>query len=83
MKVSAEAFERGAFLPVPGAHSHTHLDTSGKAPQAHAIGLRRKVDRLRPGRVDSEASAKLAAPFLDGMQSPPPRELTAVQRSAD
>ena len=51
-----------------------HIDANGKLAQARAMKARRKVlDRLRPGRVRAEESLQLAAPFLQGMQSPPPR----------
>jgi hypothetical protein len=49
------------------------VDANGKDAQKRAMRLRTKlVHRLIPGRLRAEAGADLAAPFLKGMQSPPP-----------
>ena len=49
------------------------MDTNGKAAQKRAMQMRRGVlQRLAPGRVRREHSEAMAAPFLEGMQSPPP-----------
>jgi len=51
-----------------------HVDTNGKAAQKAAMQVRtRLLERLQPGRLREEQSRKLAAPFLEGMESPPPR----------
>ena len=48
------------------------VDANGKDAQRAAMKMRRNVlDRLSPGRVDSDESERRAAGFLDGMQSPP------------
>ncbi|MDP6839759.1 MAG: zinc dependent phospholipase C family protein, partial [Planctomycetota bacterium] len=49
-----------------------HIDTNGKAAQAKAMELRRRlVTRYPAGKRRNEAAAKAALPFLEGMQSPP------------
>lgn len=56
-----------------GVERLEHIDTNGKAAQALALRKRHRVlDRLRPGRLRQEESEEIAAPFLEGMQSPPP-----------
>jgi hypothetical protein len=51
-----------------------HIDTNGKAAQALALKKRTRIlHRLRPGRMRAEESEEIAAPFLEGMESPPPR----------
>jgi hypothetical protein len=69
-------------LQPDGLRRLAHVDANGKAAQKRAMRLRRKVlHRLQPGRMRQEESAELAAPFLVGMHSPPPRELPEMQRS--
>lgn len=49
------------------------VDPNGKEAQRRALRLRRNLmHRLAPGRLEREASERLAAPFLEGMESPPP-----------
>jgi hypothetical protein len=68
-------------LQPDGLRRLAHVDANGKAAQKRAMRLRRKVlHRLQPGRMRQEESAELAAPFLVGMHSPPPRELPEMQR---
>ncbi len=56
-----------------GVSSLQHVDTNGKTPQRLALKKRERVrDRLRPGRMREEESRQIAAPFLEGMGSPPP-----------
>jgi len=58
-----------------GLHQLAHLDTNGKLAQKRAMQMRRGVlQRLAPGRVRRHLSESLAAPFLEGMQSPPPAD---------
>ena len=48
------------------------VDANGKDAQARAMKLRKGwLARLAPRRVDRAESEALAAPFLEGMQSPP------------
>lgn len=56
-----------------GVEKLAHLDTNGKQAQRRAMTARRKVLRTLQ-RTDRRraASAQAAAPFLLGMQSPPP-----------
>lgn len=55
-----------------GIEKLAHIDTNGKEAQARAMKLRTSVlRRLAPGSVRQEDSAALAAPFLEGMESPP------------
>ena len=57
------------------------VDANGKRAQAHAMRVRTRIlHRIRPGQLRREESERLAAPFLEGMQSPPPKEPPAVQR---
>ena len=64
-------------------HALAHVDANGKRAQAKAMQSRKGVlNRLRPGRVRAEKSLERAAPFLEGMQSPPPpppREATPAE----
>lgn len=56
-----------------GVEELAHVDTNGKAAQQAAMQSRTKLmDRLQPGRVGEALSKELAAPFLEGMESPPP-----------
>lgn len=73
------AVERILLALRPGGVARLeHIDTNGKDAQMCAMQLRKRVvDRWSPGRMRQEESEALAAPFLEGMQSPPPR------RSAD
>jgi len=48
------------------------VDPNGKAAQAKALTLRESIlHRWAPGRMRTEHSAALAAPFLEGMETPP------------
>lgn len=48
------------------------VDPNGKAAQKRALALRTTiVHRWAPGQIRSDESTRLAAPFLDGMESPP------------
>lgn len=50
-----------------------HLDTNGKAAQKEAARLRKRLVQEHPAGAARDAHAEqLAAPFLEGMQSPPP-----------
>lgn len=50
-----------------------HLDTTGKAAQKEAARLRSLLVQRYPAGEERDFHAEeLAAPFLDGMQSPPP-----------
>jgi hypothetical protein len=78
------AVERILLALQPGGPSKlAHVDTCGKVAQARAMRVRRRLDRLHPGRVHRDTSAALADPFLVGMQSPPPRELPEMQRAEE
>ncbi len=49
------------------------VDPNGKEAQRRALRARRKLmHRIAPGRLEREESERLAAPFLEGMESPPP-----------
>lgn len=51
-----------------------HLDTNGKAAQKEAMKRRRRLVRQYPaGPARHAAGEQAAADFLEGMQSPPPR----------
>ena len=64
-----------ALLP-RGMEKLAHVDTNGKVAQALAMKKRRRVlDRLHPGRIREEESRAMAATFLEGMQTPPPRNV--------
>jgi len=53
------------------------VDPNGKDAQKQALALRRTiVHRWAPGSMRQEHSAELAAPFLEGMESPPPVQAT-------
>jgi hypothetical protein len=70
-------------LQPDGQKKLARVDANGKAAQKRAMRLRSKVlHRLQPGRMRLEESEELAAPFLVGMQSPPPREMPEMQRAA-
>ena len=48
------------------------VDPNGKRAQKQALSLRTKiVHRWVPGKMRTEESQRLAAPFLEGMESPP------------
>lgn len=67
------AVERILLALQPGGIARlAHIDTNGKDAQKRALSTRRWLVRLAagPGR-DAEAEER-AAPFLEGMQSPPP-----------
>ena len=52
-----------------------HIDTNGKEAQRAAMTARKSVLRSnRSTAARKEASEAAAAPFLDGMQTPPPRQ---------
>ena len=58
-----------------GLREICRVDANGKDAQAAAMRVRtRLLDRLRPRRLSEEDSEALAAPFLLGMESPPPYE---------
>ena len=67
------AVERVLLALRPGGVAKlAHIDTNGKDAQARAMKLRKRVvDRWRPGKMRQEESEELAAPFLEGMGSPP------------
>ena len=69
------AVERVLLALRPGGiEKLEHIDTNGKEAQLAAMRLRKRVvDRWSPGRMRQGESEALAAPFLEGMQSPPPR----------
>ncbi|MCB9913706.1 MAG: zinc dependent phospholipase C family protein [Planctomycetes bacterium] len=51
------------------------VDPNGKVAQKQAVSLRRRiVSRWAAGERRQEQAVKLAAPFLEGMESPPPAE---------
>jgi hypothetical protein len=57
-----------------GLRTLQHIDTNGKAAQSQALRKRTRIlHRLRPGRMREQESEEIAAPFLDGMGSPPPK----------
>lgn len=65
-------------LTEKGRRSLAHLDTRGKAAQKEAARLRKELVRAyRPGAKRHEAAGELAARFLEGMESPPPRHREA------
>jgi hypothetical protein len=70
------AVERALLALRPrGLDRLKHIDTNGKAAQARALELRRKlVQRSRPGPERQAEAEETAASFLEGMQSPPPGE---------
>ena len=74
-----ERFRRAAVARVRlalspgGVERLAHLDTNGKAAQREAWTARKRVLRqLRSPARRREASAEAAAPFLEGMETPPP-----------
>ena len=70
------AVERALLALRPrGLLKLTHIDTNGKATQKRALTLRRElISRMRVGPERRAQAEEMAAPFLEGMQSPPPRE---------
>jgi len=74
-----EVFRRAAVgrvrlaLSPRGYESLLHIDTNGKEAQRVAQERRRQVlTRFRTGARRRAASAEAAAPFLQGLESPPP-----------
>jgi hypothetical protein len=74
-----ELFRRAAVerirlaLKTGGVAKLAHIDTNGKEAQRAAMAARRGVLRQsRSSAVRKDASAAAAAPFLLGMQTPPP-----------
>lgn len=56
-----------------GLRALAEVDPNGKEAQKRAARARTKlVHRIAPGRMRDEESEELAAPFLEGMSSPPP-----------
>ncbi|MBM3989826.1 MAG: zinc dependent phospholipase C family protein [Planctomycetes bacterium] len=71
----AAAIER-IFLALSddGVERIAHVDANGKLAQRLALALRTSlVHKVLPRSMGTDASAALAARFLIGMQSPPPR----------
>jgi hypothetical protein len=67
-------------LSPAGFRELQRVDANGKVAQARAMRARTKlVHRWRPGRMRSEEGEELATPFLEGMQSPPPKEPPPMQ----
>lgn len=57
-----------------GVERIAHVDANGKAAQKAAVGARKQLlHRFLPRSMSADLSDALAAPFLIGMQSPPPR----------
>jgi len=57
-----------------GVRRLEHLDINGKAAQAEAMKKRQRIlHKLSPGRMREEESMEMAAPFLEGMETPPPK----------
>lgn len=57
-----------------GIERIAHVDANGKAAQKAAVSVRTSLlHRMSPRRMGDDESAKLAAPFLIGMESPPRR----------
>lgn len=55
-----------------GRRTLLHIDTTGKEAQKKAVELRRRIlASTVPSKRREELSEKLAAPFLEGMDSPP------------
>jgi hypothetical protein len=75
------AVERIVLALRPGGIEQlAHIDTNGKQAQKRAMQMRRGVlQRLAPGRVRRAHSEQLAAPFLEGMQTPPPSGVNGHQ----
>jgi hypothetical protein len=69
------AVERALLALQPrGLAALAHIDTNGKAAQKQALAVRRQLlMRMRPSVRRRAEAEELAAPFLEGMQSPPPR----------
>jgi len=56
-----------------GLRTLLHVDTTGKAAQKAAAQMRSRLVRELPAGPERDGRAEeLAAPFLEGMQSPPP-----------
>lgn len=56
-----------------GVRDLQHIDTTGKRAQAQALQIRKEVLReTKRGLAREQLAAERAAPFLNGMQSPPP-----------
>lgn len=55
-----------------GIEKLAHLDTNGKEAQKRALSTRRWLVRLTSGTGREAEAEQRAAPFLEGMQSPPP-----------
>ncbi len=70
------AVERPLLARHPkGVRAIQSVDPNGKRAQKHALSLRTKiVHRWVPGRMRMGESQRLAAPFLQGMESPPRTE---------
>jgi hypothetical protein len=57
-----------------GVERISHVDANGKLAQKEALAARKTLlHRMLPRSMGDDLSAALAAPFLVGMQSPPPR----------
>ena len=57
-----------------GVERISHVDANGKTAQKEALAARKTLlHRVLPRSMNEEASEALAAPFLVGMQAPPPR----------
>ena len=56
-----------------GVAKLAHLDTSGKEAQARALASRKRSLLLTPAKRAARSEERAQA-FLEGMQSPPPRE---------
>lgn len=69
---AAVARVRLALTPA-GLRRLVHVDTNGKQAQKDAMSARRGLLlRTRPGPERDARAERLALPYLDGMQSPPP-----------
>jgi hypothetical protein len=61
-------------LQPSGVRKLEHVDINGKLAQKQAMKKRQRIlHKLSPGRMRVEESKEVAAPFLVGMGSPPPR----------
>ncbi|MCC7012220.1 MAG: zinc dependent phospholipase C family protein [Planctomycetes bacterium] len=58
-----------------GIERIAHVDANGKQAQKAAVSVRTKLLQrfVAPRSLNGDESARLAAPFLGGMESPPPR----------
>jgi len=70
----AAATERARLALHPkGFRAIQAVDPNGKQALKRALTMRKRiVHRWAPGQMRREESRKLAAPFLEGMESPPP-----------